>query len=171
MTMLSVEMLMGLTRVRLKSVGLRVKFKDFKLAAGGGLAFAMVLATPVAAAEFLGPDRLKAELGGHTIKGYYTQTRVNFVEVYLADGRITYKDDLKADAGRWTVRGTAFCTFYDQITGGCWYVVKRSANCFEFHLAPVTGDDIDREVLARQKPHALAARDSDKVTCDAWLGA
>jgi hypothetical protein len=157
--MMSIETLPGLTRVSRALVGF----------AGGLVAFAM--ATAVDAAEFLGPERLKAELGGHTIKGYYTQTRVNFVEVYLANGRITYKDDLKADAGTWTVRGTAFCTFYDQITGGCWYVVKRSANCFEFHLAPVTGDDIDRDVLARQKPHALAARDSDKVTCDAWLGA
>jgi hypothetical protein len=137
----------------------------------GVMALAISAAAPADAAEFLGPDRLKTELGGHTIKGYYTQSRVNFVEVYLPDSRITYKDDLKADGGRWSIRGTAFCTFYDQINGGCWYVIKRSANCFEFHQAPVTGDDIDREVLGKRQTHALAARDSDKVTCETWFGA
>lgn len=141
-----------------------------------GIGFAAaVLATvwiaPATAGEFLGPDRLAAELGGQTIKGYYVGTRINFVEVYLADGRITYKDDLKGDAGRWSVRGTAFCTFYDQINGGCWYVIKRSGNCFEFYHAPVTGDAIRREELQEDRPHALAARDSDKVTCDNWFGA
>lgn len=126
---------------------------------------------PVRAGEFLGPERLASELGGQTIKGFYTVTKVNFVEVYLTDGRITYKDDLKADGGRWSVRGSAFCTFYDQISGGCWYVIKRSVNCFEFYSAPTSGAAITREELLERQPHALAARDSDKVTCDAWFGA
>jgi hypothetical protein len=123
------------------------------------------------AGEFLSPERMKAELGGFTIKGYYTADRVNFVEVYRKDGVISYKDDLKADAGQWFVRGQAFCTFYDKITGGCWYVIKRSDNCFEFHGAPHSGAPITREELENRKPQALAARDSDKVTCEVWFGA
>lgn len=123
------------------------------------------------AGELLAPERLRSELGGFTIKGYYTYNRVNFVEVYLADGRITYKDDLKGDAGRWWVSGTAFCTFYDKINGGCWYVIKRSANCFEFYAAPESGPPVSRDSLEAMRPQALAARDSDKVTCGTWLGA
>ena len=132
---------------------------------------ALAMATlPAAADEFLTPDRLATELGGRTIKGYYTHNRVNFVEVYQPDGRISYKDDLKGDAGRWSVQGRAFCTFYDTINGGCWYVVKRSANCFEFYAAPNGGPPVSRDDLALMKPQALAARDSDTVTCDAWFG-
>jgi hypothetical protein len=123
------------------------------------------------AGEFLGPERLKAELGGYTIKGYYTADRVNFVEVYRRDGVISYKDDQKADAGQWFVRGQAFCTFYDKINGGCWYVVKRSDNCFEFYAAPHSGAPLGQGDLDGRKPQALAARDSDKVTCEVWLGA
>lgn len=123
------------------------------------------------AGEFLSPERLRAELGGFTIKGYYTADRVNFVEVYKADGVIAYKDDLKADAGQWFVRGQAFCTFYDKINGGCWYVIKRSDNCFEFYSAPHTGAPVGQGDLDGRKPQALAARDSDKVTCEVWLGA
>jgi hypothetical protein len=123
------------------------------------------------AAEFLSPERLQVELGGRTIKGYYVGTQINFVEVYQPGGRITYKDDVKSDGGTWSVRGQAFCTFYDKISGGCWYVVKRSDNCFEFYSAPDTGNPIDRADLADRRPEALAARDSDKVTCEVWQGA
>lgn len=130
------------------------------------------LPASAAASEFLTGTRLEEELGGQTIKGYYLADKVNFVEVYVTGGRIAYKDDLKADAGRWSVRDKLFCTFYDQITGGCWYVVKHSANCFEFHREtdhdPAT---VSFETLSSARAHARAARDSDKVTCDAWYGA
>ena len=123
------------------------------------------------AGEFLTEKRLEEELGGQTIKGYYLADKVNFVEVYVAGGRIAYKDDLKADAGRWSVRGKLFCTFYDKIAGGCWYVVKHSVNCFEFHREsdhdPASVAPAD---LLAVRPHARAARDSDKVTCESWFG-
>ena len=123
------------------------------------------------AGEFLTGQRLAEELGGNTIKGYYLSDKVNFVEVYVAGGRIAYKDDLKADVGRWSVRGKQFCTFYDKITGGCWYVVKRSGNCFEFHRdSDHVEATVTREDLLAVLPHARAARDSDKVTCESWFG-
>jgi hypothetical protein len=125
---------------------------------------------PAGAQEFLTGKQLETELGGKTIKGYYLDDKVNFVEIYLPDGRITYKDDQKADGGQWFVRGRAFCTYYDRINGACWYVVKISGNCFEFHVAPPDGREIDQRELAAREPRARAARDSDKVTCDAWLG-
>ena len=129
------------------------------------------VAEAAVAGEFLDRDRLEAELGGHVIKGYYVGTRLNFIEAYQPGGRIAYKDDLKADAGRWFIAGRAFCTYYDKISGGCWYVIKRSVNCFEFHAASPTGDDpVTREALLEAEPHARAARDSDKVTCQQWFG-
>lgn len=143
-------------------------------AAGLGMALALALAgapTGVRAAEFLSPTRLAEELGGKTIKGYYLADKVNFVEAYQADGRISYKDDLKGDVGRWSVRGQAFCTFYATIAGGCWFVLKHSANCLEFHRASDQGTEpVTREDLLARMPHARAARDADKVTCEAWFG-
>lgn len=137
--------------------------------------FALVVAmavgnSPAMAQDFLDGDGLARELGGKTIKGYYLADNVGFVEVYLPDGRITYKDDIKADAGNWSVRGRAFCTFYDRIGGACWYVIKISGNCFEFYLAPDDGRDTDRATLTSVPPQARAARDSDTVTCEGWLG-
>jgi hypothetical protein len=138
--------------------------------AGLTAALTMLLSTAPTAQEFLSADRLSQELSGQTIKGYYLIDKVNFIEVYLPDGRITYKDDLKADAGRWSVQGRAFCTFYDRIAGACWYVVKISGNCFEFYQAPDDGADIDIRELRASPPHARAARDSDRVSCDEWFG-
>jgi hypothetical protein len=143
-----------------------MRYRALVFAAALGL-----MTTAASAGEFLTAERLKTELGGFTIKGFYTADKVNFVEVYLPDGRITYKDDLKGDVGKWSVRGMAFCTFYNSIGGGCWYVVKKSANCFEFYIAPDSGAAISREDLDARQPQALAARDSDKVTCSAWFGA
>jgi hypothetical protein len=143
-------------------------FAAVGLAAG----LAAATATPAVSAEMLGPEQLAKELGGHTIKGYYTYNKVNFVEVYLADGRITYTDDLKGDAGRWSVRGSTFCTFYDRISGACWYVLKRSVNCYEFFPAAIDDDGtrITRETLLTWQPDARAARDSERVSCDVWFG-
>ena len=130
-----------------------------------------VLAISATAGEFLTGKRLDEELGGQTIKGYYLADKVNFVEVYVAGGRIAYKDDLKADAGRWSVRDKLFCTFYDKITGGCWYVVKHSVNCFEFHReSDFPEATVTRDELVAVRAHARAARDSDKVTCESWFG-
>lgn len=123
------------------------------------------------AAEMLGAEQLARELGGHTIKGYYTHNKINFVEVYQPDGRITYKDDLKGDLGHWSVRGSTFCTFYDRINGACWYVLKRSVNCYEFF--PASADEttpVTRETLLGWQPDARAARDAERVSCDAWYG-
>lgn len=131
---------------------------------------AMAGVSGATAAELVDEAQLSIELGGHTIKGYYTGSNVSFVEVYLSGGRITYKDDDKADAGRWSVRNGAFCTFYDTISGACWYVLKRSVNCYEFFPANDFLGPVTRETLMAAEPHARAARDGEKVSCDLWFG-
>jgi hypothetical protein len=148
---------------------LRIGFEMLRIFVAAALCLTF-LGTQVRAQTFLGGEALTRELGGFTIKGYYLGDKVNFVEVYKPDGSIAYKDDIKGDVGKWFVRGRAFCTFYDRIGGACWYVVKISGNCFEFYQAPNDGPDISFAELTRRPPHARAARDSDKVTCEAWLG-
>jgi hypothetical protein len=131
---------------------------------------AVTFSSSVWSAELLGADQLGSELGGHTIKGYYTHTRVGFVEVYLADGRISYKDDLKADVGKWSVQDGAFCTFYDRINGACWHVLKRSVNCYEFFPVRLGAPAMTIETLLAIEPDARAARDGETVSCEAWFG-
>jgi hypothetical protein len=135
-----------------------------------GLIAAGGFSSHAVSAELLGADQLVSELGGHTIKGYYTHTRVGFVEVYLSDGRITYKDDLKADVGRWSVQDGAFCTFYDRINGACWHVLKRSVNCYEFFPVRIGAPVMTIDTLLAIEPDARAARDGETVSCDAWFG-
>jgi hypothetical protein len=139
----------------------------------GAGAAAVLFASAVAAgaADMLTGADFEREFSGHAIKGYYVATRVTFVEVYQPGGRIAYKDDLKADGGRWFVAGDTFCTFYDRINGGCWRVIKKSVNCYEFHQAGLGETSATtREALLAQTPHARAARDADQVTCEQWFG-
>lgn len=133
---------------------------------------ASVAATAASAREgmLLGDDALRAEFSGKTITGYYLDTKVGFVEAYRPDGRITYKDDLQADRGRWFVAGQLFCTFYDRINGGCWYVRKVNANCLEFFAQSSRLPTLPLEQQLALQPDARAAREGETVTCDAWLG-
>lgn len=128
--------------------------------------------TPATAQDdgLLADEALKAEFAGKTITGYYLDTKVGFVETYRTDGRITYRDDLQADLGRWWVDGKLFCTFYDRISGGCWYVRKVNANCLEFFPQSTGLPHLPRDERLAMRPDARAAREGETVTCEAWLG-
>ena len=95
-------------------------------------------------------DALTATFAGRIFRGAY-QDGTGWREAYLVDGRVDYEDDFRAAAGDWFVRDDLLCTFYDNdLTGGCFVVMRRSANCFDFYAvdlsddAPVAGWDAVR---------------------------
>jgi hypothetical protein len=89
---------------------------------------------------------MQATFGGKTIEGHYADG-VDFSETYGADGRIDYREKGRNMTGRWSVRAGTFCTIYDTSpTGGCYRVVRKGANCFEFYF--VARD----ETVAEQRP-------------------
>jgi hypothetical protein len=80
---------------------------------------------------------MRAEFIGKTLDGHY-RGGVTWTETYRTEGRLNYREKLRRAEGTWYFRGLVFCTFYDapyrpQLNGGCWTVIKASANCYEFY--------------------------------------
>lgn len=93
--------------------------------------------------RFMSEADLARAFGGKTIDGSYAGG-LAFTETYTTDGRIEYREADRAMTGRWLVAAGAFCTLYDTSpTGGCFRVVQRGGNCFEFYF--VARDDVQVE--------------------------
>lgn len=136
-----------------------------------GLAVAAIPALAAASSDdILSGEQLRNELGSHAIEGYYTNDKVHFVEIYLTSGRLSYKADNAADTGDWTIQGNTFCTMYDHIGGACWYVVKRSAKCYQFYSASAAGAPPSIDDFSNREPSAKAARDAGPVNCEPYYG-
>jgi len=126
---------------------------------------ALGTALPAQAGELLGADQLRDQLGGHAVAGYYLADKKPFAEAYNPDGSIDYSDTDTSETGHWTVKAGTFCTDYDHMNGGCWYVLKQGPNCYEFYDANPSGPAPDAEALAGRQPVARAGRDGSKMTC------
>lgn len=120
---------------------------------------------PASAGELLNGEQLFQQLGGHAISGYYIADKKPFAEVYNSDGSIDYSDTDSSETGHWSVKAGTFCTFYDRIAGGCWYVLKEGKNCYEFYAADATGAVPGVAELERRQPTARAGRDDGKMSC------
>lgn len=114
------------------------------LAFGSG----MGAATPAPAgseamAQRLTGDRLATAFVGKIFRGVY-QDGVNWREAYLVDGAVDYADDFAAARGEWFTRNDLLCTFYDgDLTGGCFIVMQRADNCFDFYAVDPDTDQPD----------------------------
>jgi hypothetical protein len=90
-------------------------------------------------------EAMRAAFIGKTLDGHYGNG-VTWTEVYLANGRLDYREGNRQAVGEWHFSGHVFCTFYDPpllrppLSGGCWTAIKASANCYEFYLAGLTPD-------------------------------
>ncbi len=87
---------------------------------------------------------------GRTIEGRYG-SGLTFAETYASDGRISYRDPTVTAAGNWRVTAQGFCTFYDEMNGGCFLVRKLGANCFEFYFSE--GQDSGPLLPKESKPY------------------
>jgi hypothetical protein len=71
---------------------------------------------------------------GQTVSGSYVEGKP-FRETYAVTGAIDYWDSDVATTGQWSVVQNLLCTFYDGIAGGCFRIIKISANCFDYYTA------------------------------------
>ena len=114
------------------------------------VALALVLSAPINVGAMSEPlsgrltgDELTAAFVGKIFRGVY-QDGTGWREAYLVDGRVDYEDDFRAAIGDWFVRDDLLCTFYDNdLEGGCFVVVLRSANCFDFYAVDFINDQPD----------------------------
>ena len=114
-----------------------------------GAAPALILATGLggpagAVPPYLDEAGIRAAIIGQTLDGHYGNG-ITWTETYTKEGRLDYRERDRKAVGAWHFQpGDVFCTFYDPgpfpgLTGGCWLVLKTSANCFEFYLADDKG--------------------------------
>jgi hypothetical protein len=133
-------------------------------AAAGGLAHAQ--------SPYLAEDAIREAIVGHTLDGHYGNG-VTWSEAYLSDGRLDYREATRNATGQWSFRpGNVFCTFYDpsptgSLGGGCWLVVKTSANCFEFYVAGAGGPaDSEENLPTPTRWNAQGWRRGEPSTCN-----
>lgn len=138
------------------------------------LALALTLALSGAAGAqtpYLSESEIRGAIVGQTLDGHYVNG-LPWSESYLADGRLDYREASRAARGAWSFRpGNVFCTFYDpspegSLGGGCWLVLKPSANCFEFYIAGGGSPaDSDEGVTTQSRWNAQGWRRGEPSTC------
>lgn len=137
-----------------------------------GLLGVLLAATPVAShAPYLSEAAIREAIVGQTLDGHYGNG-MTWVETYQADGRLDYREASRAAKGAWSFRpGGVFCTFYDPspsgtLSGGCWQVLRSSANCFEFYVAAETPSfDAEEGMPAPSQWNARGWRRGEPSTC------
>lgn len=82
---------------------------------------------------------IRQAFDGITLDGVY-RDGLFFSETYFEDGLIRYHDTHGSDSGEWTVEDDTFCTFYQRLSGACFFVERDGENCFTFFVA-VPDDD------------------------------
>ncbi len=85
---------------------------------------------------------------GRDVAGTYANG-VSFTETYRKVGKAEYRDSQNALEGSWSIRGAALCTHYGEKGGGCFRVIRQSANCFEFWLVKDDGEIAEKSWIAR----------------------
>ena len=108
-----------------------------------------------------------AELTGLTLAGIYP-SNVAWSEVIDVNGASDYEEQGQRRRGRWSIAGELFCFEYAQpIHGGCFRVVKHSANCYELYTASIGGHmPMTPPPASSMSWNGRMWRDAQKTTCN-----
>jgi len=88
----------------------------------------------------LANHEIRTALIGKTLLGTYGGGEP-WRETYFVDDGLDYQDETGRSGGNWSAQDNLLCTYYDEPTmnGGCFVVIRRSANCHDFYAVdPVT---------------------------------
>jgi len=78
-------------------------------------------------------DAIRAEFAGKSLAGIYPSGKT-WSEDIAADGTSDYREDQVRRPGQWWLTALEFCFSYPQPgQGGCFRIVKMSANCYELY--------------------------------------
>lgn len=146
---------------------------SWRLAALSFLACIAVAAEGPARAgpSWMTEDAMRAAFIGKTLDGHYVDG-MKWSETYDPNGRLDYREEARAGAGRWFFRRHVFCTFYDpgqELIGGCFAAVQAGANCYEFYLASLTEPEVEEDEAPGPAARwvARASRRGEPSTCEA----
>ena len=126
----------------------------------------MWLTASTAVPQMLGEAELAEVFSGHEIAGTYGDGST-FRERYDVDGSLSYSDAKGEAGGQWFVRDGTFCTFYEDLQGGCFTVERMGRNCFDFYFVT----SLPGSIPGGEKPKytARAALTDAPSTCPALL--
>lgn len=111
-------------------------------------------------------EELAKTFKGVTVDGHYVDGR-KFSEVYADDNALQYFEGPVENTGHWSVIGSTFCTIYrGDLSGGCYRVTRRGANCFEFYFVARTEDQVRRRREGRPGWTARAWIRDQAATCE-----
>ncbi len=78
-------------------------------------------------------DAIRAEFAGQPLAGIYPSTNP-WTEMIHTNGTSDYREGQKHWTGRWWIENREFCFHYPPPgLGGCFRIVRISANCFELY--------------------------------------
>lgn len=158
----------GLARARSRSSRLMALLAVAAFAATAGPAGAV----SEAASQRLAGAALTSAFVGKVFRGIY-QDGTGWREAYLVDGEVDYEDDYRAARGDWFTEDDLLCTFYHTgLTGGCFIVMRRSENCFDFYAVNPETDRPDASKQAIQTGYdwtAQGSRSDRTPTCPEGL--
>ncbi len=129
---------------------------------------AALLALPAMAQRGWMQEReIRAELTHVMLSGLYP-SNIAWVEQINPDGTTDYQEGKERRPGRWSVTGELYCFTYSQPhQGGCFRVVRHSANCYELYTVSIGG------VAPSPPPPASAMswngrmwRETERATCE-----
>lgn len=132
------------------------------------LAGVVALVAPAAAQRAWMPEsEIRAELTNVRLAGLYP-SNIAWTEDIRPDGSTDYAEANERRPGAWNVQGELYCFVYAlPHQGGCFRVVRHSANCYELYTASIGG------VAPSPPPPASAMswngrmwRDAERGTCD-----
>ncbi len=133
-----------------------------------GAVLALWLAGPAAAVRaWMQEAQLRGELVGRQLTGVYPGGMA-WRELIDTAGTSVYEEHGLARPGRWTIKGELFCFAYAPPTmGGCFRLVKHSANCYELYTASIGGH------MPKDPPSAQSMswngrlwREAERATCE-----
>lgn len=120
------------------------------------------------ASRWMTDAEIDAAFRGRTIVGTYYNGE-KFSESYALDGSLSYREGADYRTGHWSVVNATFCTIYDvNPTGGCFRVIRKSLNCFEFYFVARTREQARQleEHSERASWTARAWHNDQPSTCD-----
>jgi hypothetical protein len=141
-----------------------------RLSVGATVALAVCLTAlgPASAQRgWMQEAEIRSQLTSVRLTGLYP-SNIAWSEQINADGTTDYVEANVRRPGRWTVEGELYCFVYAQPhLGGCFRIVRYSANCYELYTASIGG-------VAPSPPPAATAmswngrmwRDGEQGTCE-----
>jgi len=104
------------------------------------LALSVGASSPASAQRgWLQETEIRGQLTNVRLTGLYP-SNIAWSEQINADGTTDYLEANERRPGRWTVVGELYCFVYAQPhQGGCFRIVRHSANCYELYTASIGG--------------------------------